>query len=219
MRGKEREFCAFAAQSPMTRFGSAWSLKHLKKDPASTQALARITWWKLKVAFFGLFFRFFFDQKGISHFILDIFFRYDSFRRKHHTQGLPGYSGNYIGRSWIDRITFRNSLDSVNEVWWSGEIMDDLFSWRQRPWLPVNVLDPDRTACHYHQMQDLFEISLGSNRPRLTRGYISLIQWLTALHDEDIRTLEQYHEHLSRLLTIDEGFITDIEEEPRNLDK
>ena len=98
-------------------------------------------------------------------------------------------------------------------------IMNDLCSWRQRPWHPVNVLDPDGTACHYHQMQDLFEISLGSYQPRLTRGYISLIQWLTALHDEDIRTLDQYHEHLSRLPTNDEGFITDIEEEPRNWDK
>ena len=26
------------------------------------------------------------------------------------------------------------------------------------PWHPVNVLDPDGTACRYHQMQDLFEI-------------------------------------------------------------
>ena len=77
--------------------------------------------------------------------------------------------------------------------------MDDLFSWRQRPQHPVNVLDPDGPACHYYQMQDLFEISLSSYQPRLTRGYISLIQWLTALHDEDIRTLDQYHEHLSRL--------------------
>ena len=97
--------------------------------------------------------------------------------------------------------------------------MDDLFSWRQRPWHPVNVLDPDGNACHYHQMQDLFEISLCSYRPRLTRGYISLIQRLTALHDEDICTLNQYHEHLSRLPTNDEGFITDIEEEPRKWDK
>ena len=95
--------------------------------------------------------------------------------------------------------------------------MDDLFSWRQRPWHPVNDLDPDGTAYHYHQMQDLFEISLGSYQPRLTRGYISLIQWLTALHDEDICTLDQYHEHLSRLPTNDEGFITDIEEEPTPL--
>ena len=71
-----------------------------------------------------------FDQKGISYFILDILFRYDSFRRKHHIQRLPGYSGNYIGRSWIDRITFRNSLDPINGVWWSDENMDDLFSWR-----------------------------------------------------------------------------------------
>ena len=55
-------------------------------------------------------------------------FRYDSFRRKHHIQGLLGYSGNYIGRSWIDRITFKNSLDPINGVWWSDEIMDDLFS-------------------------------------------------------------------------------------------
>ena len=128
-------------------------------------------------------------------------------------------TSNYIGRSCIDRITFRNSLDPINGVWWSDEIMDDLFSWRQRPWHPVNVLDPDGTACHYHQMQDLFEISLGSYQPRLTRGYISLIQWLTALHNEDIRTLDQYHEHLSRLPTNDEGFITDIKEEPRNWDK
>ena len=81
--------------------------------------------------------------------------------------------------------------------------------------IPVNVLDPDGSSCHYHQMQDLFEISLGSYQPRLTRGYISLIQWLTALYDEEIHTLEQYHEHLSRLPTNDEGFITDIEEEPR----
>ena len=160
------------------------------------------------------------DQKVISYFILDIVFRYGTpFRRKYHIQGLPGYSDNYIGRSWIDRITFRNILDPINGVWWSDEIMDDLFSWRQRPWHPVNVLDPDGNACHYHQMQDLFEISLGSYQPRLTRGYISLIQWLTALHDEDIRTLDQYHEHLSRLPTNDEGFITDIEEEPRNWDK
>ena len=68
-------------------------------------------------------------------------------------------------------------------------------------------------------MQDLFEKSLGSYQPRLTRGYISLIQQLTALHDEDIHTLDQYHEHLSRLPTNDEGIITDIEEEPRNWDK
>ena len=35
-----------------------------------------------------------FDQKGISYFIFYILFRYDSFRRKHHIQGLPEYSGN-----------------------------------------------------------------------------------------------------------------------------
>ena len=68
-------------------------------------------------------------------------------------------------------------------------------------------------------MQDLFEISLGSYQPRLTRGYTSLIQWLTGLRDEDILTLDQYHEHLSKLPTNDEGFITDIEEEPRIWDK
>ena len=67
-------------------------------------------------------------------------------------------------------------MDPINGVWWSDEIMDDLFSWRQRPWHPDNVLDPDGTAGHYHQMQDLFKISLGSYQPRLTRGYISLIQ-------------------------------------------
>ena len=128
-------------------------------------------------------------------------------------------TSNYLGRSWIDRITFRNSLDPINGVWWSDENMDDLFSWRQRPRHPVNVLDPNGTACHNHQMQDLFEISLGSYQPRLTRGYISLIQWLTALHDEDILTLDQCHEHLSRLPTNDEGFITDIKEEPRNWDR
>ena len=72
-------------------------------------------------------------------------------------------------------------------------------------------------------MKDLFEISLGSNQPRLTGGYISLIQLLTALHDEDTHTLDQYHEqfflYLGRLPTNDEGFITDIEEEPRIWDK
>ena len=135
------------------------------------------------------------------------------FRRTHRIQGVPEYNGSYIGRSWMDRIMFRNSLDPINGVWWSDEIMDDLFSRRQRPWDPVNVLDPDETACHYHRMQDLFEISLGY-QPRLTRGYISLIQRLTALHDEDIHTLDQHHEHLSRLPTNVEGFITDIEEEP-----
>ena len=61
-------------------------------------------------------------------------------------------TSNYIGRSWIDRIRFRNSLDPINGVWWSDEIIDDLFPWRQRPWHPLNVLDPDGTACHYHQM-------------------------------------------------------------------
>ena len=62
-------------------------------------------------------------------------------------------------------------------------------------------------------MQDLFEISLGSYQPRFIHRVNG---WhLTALHDEDIRTLEQYHEHFSRLPTNDEGFITDIEEEPR----
>ena len=95
----------------------------------------------------------------------------------------------------------------------------DLFSGRQRPWYPVNVLDPNETACHYHRMQDLFEISSGSYQPRLTRGYISLIQRLAALHDEDICTLDQHHEQLSKLPTNVEGFITDIEEEPRNWDK
>ena len=97
--------------------------------------------------------------------------------------------------------------------------MDDLFSRRQRPWHPVNVLDPDETASHYRRMQDLFEISLGSYQPRLTRGYISLIQRLTALHDEAIHTLDQHHDHLCKLPTNVEGFITDIEEEPRNWDK
>ena len=160
------------------------------------------------------------DQKGISYFILDIVLRYGTpLRRKRHIQGVPEYNGNYIGRSWMDRITFRNSLDPISGVWWSDEIMDDLFSRRQRSWHPVNVLDPDETACHYHRMQDLFGISLGGHQPRLTRGYISLIQWLTALHDKDIRTLDQYHEHFSRLPTNVEGFITDIEEEPRNWDK
>ena len=57
--------------------------------------------------------------------------------------------------------------------------------------------------------------SFGSYQPRLSRGHLSLIQQLTAFCDEDICTLDQYHEY-RRLSSNVEEFITDIEEEPIN---
>ena len=97
-----------------------------------------------------------------------------------------------LGTRALERISFRNPLDPINQVQW---IIPDLSARRtiHQQWQPINLMNPNQTSMANIPAVNLVEVALGPYTVNLMSGYITSIQMKEVLRLQNYVNLAQYH--------------------------